>query len=64
MALRFDNWKVVFSEQRVEGTFRIRAEPYVALRVDPGGQEQWSLRYTFYELDARKGRETASDEPS
>ena len=28
-------------------------EPYVALRVDPGGQEQWSLRYTFYELDAR-----------
>jgi hypothetical protein len=28
-------------------------EPYVALRVDPGGLEQWSLRYTFYELDAR-----------
>ena len=33
VALRFDNWKVVFSEQRVEGTFRIWAEPFVALRV-------------------------------
>ncbi len=32
-------------------------EPYVALRVEPGKQEQWSLRYTFYELDARKGAE-------
>jgi hypothetical protein len=32
-------------------------EPYVALRVEPGQQERWSLRYTFYELDARKGAE-------
>ena len=32
-------------------------EPYVALRVEPGKQERWSLRYTFYELDARKGAE-------
>jgi arylsulfatase len=33
VAMRFDNWKVVFSEQRVEGTLRIWAEPFVPLRV-------------------------------
>jgi arylsulfatase A-like enzyme len=33
VAVRFDNWKVVFSEQRVEGTMRIWAEPFVQLRV-------------------------------
>ena len=33
VALRFDNWKVVFMEQRVEGTLRIWAEPFVPLRV-------------------------------
>ena len=33
VGLRFDNWKVVFSEQRVEGTMRIWAEPFVQLRV-------------------------------
>jgi hypothetical protein len=33
LGLRFDNWKVVFQEQRVEGTLRIWAEPFVALRV-------------------------------
>ena len=32
-ALRFDNWKVVFMEQRVTGTLRIWAEPFVPLRV-------------------------------
>jgi arylsulfatase A-like enzyme len=31
--LRYDNWKVVFMEQRVEGTMRIWAEPFVTLRV-------------------------------
>lgn len=31
--LRFDHWKLVFLEQRVEGTLRIWAEPMVALRV-------------------------------
>jgi arylsulfatase len=31
--LRYDNWKVVFLEQRVEGTLRIWAEPFVHLRV-------------------------------
>jgi arylsulfatase A-like enzyme len=33
VALRFDNWKVVFMEQRATGTLRIWAEPFVALRV-------------------------------
>jgi arylsulfatase len=32
-ALRYDNWKIVFSEQRVEGTMRIWAEPFVTLRL-------------------------------
>ena len=33
LALRFDNWKVVFMEQRVQGTLQIWAEPFVNLRV-------------------------------
>ncbi len=32
VALRYDNWKVVFMEQRVQGTLRIWAEPFVTLR--------------------------------
>jgi arylsulfatase A-like enzyme len=32
-ALRFDNWKFVFLEQRCVGTLQIWAEPYVELRV-------------------------------
>ena len=32
-ALRFDNWKFVFLEQRCQGTMRIWAEPYTELRV-------------------------------
>jgi arylsulfatase len=33
LALRFDNWKVVFMEQRAQGTLQLWAEPFVALRV-------------------------------
>jgi arylsulfatase A-like enzyme len=33
VALRFDNWKIVFMEQRVRGTMALWAEPFVALRV-------------------------------
>jgi arylsulfatase len=33
LALRFDNWKIVFMEQRVQGTLQIWAEPFVVLRV-------------------------------
>ena len=33
LGLRFDNWKIVFMEQRAQGTLRLWAEPFVALRV-------------------------------
>jgi hypothetical protein len=33
VAVRFDNWKVVFMEQRVQGTLAVWAEPFVALRL-------------------------------
>jgi hypothetical protein len=32
-AMRFDNWKVVFMEQRATGTLQVWAEPYTVLRV-------------------------------
>ena len=31
--LRYDNWKIVFMEQRAQGTLRIWAEPLVTQRV-------------------------------
>ncbi len=31
--LRYDNWKFVFAEQRVQGTLQVWAEPFVRLRV-------------------------------
>ncbi len=31
--LRYDNWKLVFMEQRAPGTLRVWAEPFVSLRV-------------------------------
>jgi arylsulfatase len=33
VALRFENWKVVFMEQRAPGTMRVWAEPFTPLRV-------------------------------
>jgi arylsulfatase A-like enzyme len=33
VALRFDNWKLVFMEQRAQGTLQIWAEPFTVLRV-------------------------------
>ena len=33
VALRYDNWKVVFGEQRTAGTLKIWMEPFVFLRV-------------------------------
>ena len=33
LALRFDNWKIVFMEQRAQGTLQVWAEPFVPLRV-------------------------------
>jgi arylsulfatase A-like enzyme len=32
-ALRYDNWKFIFAEQRAEGTLRVWAEPFTPLRV-------------------------------
>ena len=31
--LRYDNWKLVFMEQRAPGTLRVWAEPFTTLRV-------------------------------
>jgi arylsulfatase len=33
VALRFDNWKIVFQEQRCPGTLQVWAEPFTNLRV-------------------------------
>ncbi len=33
VAVRWDNWKIVFLEQRAQGTMRIWAEPFVVLRM-------------------------------
>jgi arylsulfatase len=33
VSLRYDNWKMVFQEQRQKGTMMIWAEPFVALRA-------------------------------
>ena len=32
-AVRFDNWKLVFMEQRVQGTCQVWAEPFTELRI-------------------------------
>jgi len=45
VAVRYDNWKVVFMEQRVEGTLRLWAEPFVELRVP----KLYNLRTDPYE---------------
>ena len=33
VALRYENWKIVFEEQRAPGTLRVWAEPFTKLRV-------------------------------
>jgi len=33
VAMRYDNWKIVFAEQREPGTMRVWSEPFVTLRV-------------------------------
>jgi arylsulfatase len=33
LAIRYDNWKVVFMEQRCPGTMQVWAEPFTTLRV-------------------------------
>ncbi|HTI33836.1 MAG TPA: arylsulfatase [Miltoncostaea sp.] len=45
LAMRFDNWKAVFMEQRTAGTLQIWMEPFVALRVP----KLYNLRMDPYE---------------
>jgi arylsulfatase len=33
LGIRFDNWKIVFMEQRSQGTLQVWAEPFIPLRV-------------------------------
>ena len=33
LALRYDNWKVVFMEQRCQGTLQVWSEPFIRLRL-------------------------------
>ena len=45
VAMRYENWKLVFSEQRATGTLRIWAEPFTPLRVP----KMFDLRADPYE---------------
>ena len=44
-ALRYDNWKMVFMEQRAPGTLRVWAEPFTELRLP----KLFNLRMDPYE---------------
>lgn len=44
-ALRYDNWKLVFMEQRAPGTLRVWAEPFTSLRLP----KIYNLRLDPYE---------------
>jgi arylsulfatase len=46
LALRFDNWKVVFMEQRCHGTLQVWAEPFTRLRLP----KLYNLRTDPYEF--------------
>jgi arylsulfatase A-like enzyme len=45
VAMRYENWKIVFEEQRVTGTMRIWAEPFTKLRMP----KVYNLRADPYE---------------
>jgi len=46
VAIRYDNWKLVFMEQRVKGTMQIWQEPFVSLRIP----NIYNLRIDPYEM--------------
>ncbi|MDI1353316.1 MAG: arylsulfatase [bacterium] len=46
VALRYDNWKLVFMEQRMKGTLQIWAEPFTPLRLP----KIYNLRTDPYEM--------------
>jgi len=66
VAMRFENWKAVFMEQRCQGTMRIWAEPFTSLRLpklfnlrtDPfeyaditsNTYYEWFLRHDYFVL--------------
>jgi arylsulfatase len=68
-ALRYDNWKLVFMEQRATGTLRIWAEPFIRLRLpkmfnlrtDPFERAdvtsntyyEWCIRHAFLVVPAQ-----------
>jgi arylsulfatase A-like enzyme len=70
-ALRYDNWKLIFAEQRAPGTMRVWAEPFTELRVplmfnlrtDPYERAQitsntyydWLLDHAFLLVPAQAG---------
>jgi arylsulfatase A-like enzyme len=45
VAVRYENWKMVFCEQRAEGTLRVWAEPFTCLRLP----KLYNLRMDPYE---------------
>jgi arylsulfatase len=45
VAIRYDNWKMVFMEQRCRGTLQVWAEPFTPLRVP----KMFNLRTDPYE---------------
>ena len=46
LGIRFDNWKVIFLEQRCQGTLQVWAEPFTRLRVP----KLYNLRTDPYEF--------------
>lgn len=45
LGIRYDNWKLVFQEQRCPGTLQVWAEPFIPLRVP----KMFNLRTDPYE---------------
>ncbi|MCB5204031.1 arylsulfatase [Neorhizobium sp. T786] len=46
LAMRYDNWKIIFMEQRVQGTMQVWSEPFVRLRMP----KLFNLRTDPYEF--------------
>jgi arylsulfatase len=46
LAIRYDNWKIVFMEQRCHGTLQVWAEPFIRLRLP----KLYNLRTDPYEF--------------
>jgi arylsulfatase len=69
VAVRYENWKLVFCEQRAEGTLQIWREPFTCLRapkmfnlrMDPyeraditsNTYDEWMLRHSFLAVPAQ-----------